>query len=363
MQTPSKSESEMNSEAIFKKSVLKIKGYQSPPQSHVKAKLNQNENPFDVPVEVKAMLADRIAKLDWNRYPVNESPALRKKLAAWHHLQPQQILLGNGSNQLLQTILSATVNDGDKVCWSSPTFSLFSLFSALYNAVPVDIRQTRALQFPYEAFIAGVENHQPRVILLCSPNNPTGSEINLDFLRTLCSRATGLVFWDEAYAEFTDQTAIELLSQYSNLVISRTFSKAFSLAGLRFGYLIANKTVIEQLEKVNLPYNVNIITEAVVSELLECRDILFERVDQVVEQRQKMYKELCLIPELTVYPSKANFILFKCQNSRSVFQTLKKHGILVRDVSSYPLLENHLRVNVGSPEENKYFLDILHTIR
>ncbi len=352
-------EPDMDIKTLFKKSVIDIKGYQSPPQQNVKAKLNQNENPFDVPVHIKNKLAKVAVELSWNRYPVNESPLLRQKLATRHDVTADQILLGNGSNQLLQTLLSATLNDNDKVCLSSPTFSLFSLFSNLYNAECLDIRQTQNFEIPYDEFIGVVKKRQPRVILLCSPNNPTGSEINLDFLRDICRTSRGMVFWDEAYAEFTDRSAIPLLPEHKNLVISRTFSKAFSLAGMRFGYLISNRAVIEQLEKVNLPYNVNCFTEAIVSELLDERKSLFERVGYIVEQRQRMFEQMSEINAIQVYPSKANFLLFKSDNARSLFQALRHKGVLVRDVSGYPLLQDHLRVNVGSAEENDYFLKII----
>ena len=171
-----------------------------------------------------------------------------------------------------------------------------------------------------------------------------------------------MVFCDEAYAEFSENTALSLLESFPHLIISRTFSKAFCLAGLRFGYLISSPQVIEQLRKVILPYNVNLFTEMVVSELLTKRSFMLEQVDYLKQERAWLFRQMQGIGAIHAYPSKANFILFSCQSGKDVFLRLKEQGILVRDVSGYPLLENHLRVTVGSREENEMFLASLRGI-
>jgi len=171
-----------------------------------------------------------------------------------------------------------------------------------------------------------------------------------------------LVFCDEAYVEFSENTALSLIERYPQLIVSRTFSKAFCLAGLRFGYLISSPQVIEQLRKVILPYNVNLFTELVVSKLLDNRRLMLEQVAYLKQERAWLFGQMQAINGIQVYPSAANFILFRCSNGKDAFLKLKEQGILVRDVSGYPLLENHLRVTVGSRAENAMFLAALREV-
>jgi histidinol-phosphate aminotransferase len=349
-------------EAAFKAPVLNLEGYHSPPQGEVRAKLNQNESPFDVPQSIKEELAAAARTLHWNRYPENESPQLKQALARQFDLTPDHIVLGNGSNQLFQTLLTATIQPQDRILYSPPSFSLFEMFSTIYEADIVRVMQTDELILPEEAFLHAIETQQPKLVLICSPNNPTGAELSLDFLKTICEAAPGLVFWDEAYGEFSRQTAIDLIPELDNLIVSRTFSKAYSLAGLRFGYLLAQPHLSHELRKANLPYNVNLFTERVALKCLEIQDQMQTHVDQLIAERDRMWRRMNEIPEIRIYPSTANFILFQVTDAQRIFSDLQHNGILVRDVGGYPRLKNHLRVSVGTPEENTLFLETLTTI-
>lgn len=346
----------------FKQSVLNLLGYTSPPQKEFRVKLNQNESPFDVPHEIKDELAEAAKTLEWNRYPVNESPALLQKLAERHEVEPNHILLGNGSNQLFQTLLTATLKPGDRVVSTPPTFSLYDLYSTIYDAKQIDILHAPGTDYPYTSVLAAIQEHNPKLVFVCSPNNPTGYEVDLDLVAELCKACDGLVFFDEAYGEFSLQTAMPLLEEYDNLIISRTFSKAFSMAGLRFGYFIARPDIIAQLRKVNIPYNVNIFTELVALRLLDEQENMHEHVSFLIQERRRLYHELEEIPGVTVFRSAANFLLFRGLEHLNLFQALKERGVLVRDVSSYPLLEGYSRVSVGYREENDLFLDTLKSI-
>ena len=346
-------------ERFFKKVVLDLPGYESPPQHRVRAKLNQNESPFDIPEEVKQRVLTQAADLAFNRYPVNESPNIRQKLAALYGVSTDHILLGNGSNQLLQTVLTAALEPNDRVLYCPPTFSLFDLFVPIYGGRPVEVMWGPGLEFPLEKVLEEIRRTRPKLILLCSPNNPTGAQIPLSDLEHVLRATDGLVLWDEAYGEFTPQSAIPRLEKWPQLIVSRTFSKAFSLAGLRFGYLVANPPVIEQLRKVNLPYNVNLFTERVVAALLDDVSFVRNQVQFLIEERDRLFSAMVGLDRVQVYPSGANFLLFRTEDGRHIFQSLKEHGVLVRDVSSYPLLKNHLRVNAGTREENDLFLQAL----
>jgi histidinol-phosphate aminotransferase len=346
----------------FKQVVVDMEGYASPPQKAYRVKLNQNESPFDVPEAVKHELAEAAKQLAWNRYPVNESPALAEKLARRHHVQPQQILLGNGSNQLFQTLLTAALQPNDAVVYTVPTFSLYELYTDIYQGRRIEIPQAPGAEYPLEAVLQAIRQERPRIVYLCSPNNPTGGEIDLNYVRSICHVTDGLVFFDEAYGEFSEQTAIPLLAEFDNLIVSRTFSKAFSMAGLRFGYFVANPPIIEQLRKVNLPYNVNLFTELVALRLLEIEAQLSENVAYLKRERDRVFSELRKMRGLTVFPSKANFLLIRGPEQINLFVALKERGVLVRDVSSYPLPHGFQRVSIGFREENDLFLSTLAEI-
>jgi histidinol-phosphate aminotransferase len=346
----------------FKQVVLDMDGYASPPQKAYRVKLNQNESPFDVPASIKNELAEAAQQLAWNRYPVNESPALAEKLARRHQVQPQQILLGNGSNQLFQTLLTAALEPNDAVVYTVPTFSLYELYTDIYQGTRIEIPQPLGADYPREAMLQAIKKEQPRIVYLCSPNNPTGDEIDLDCVRRICRATDGLVFFDEAYGEFSEQTAISLIKEFDNLIISRTFSKAFSMAGLRFGYFVANAPVIEQLRKVNLPYNVNLFTELVALRLLDFEKEMAENIAYLRLERERIYAEMRKMRSIEVFPSTANFLLIRGPEGINLFHELKERGILVRDVSSYPLLHGFQRVTIGFREENDLFLSTLAEI-
>ena len=347
---------------FFKNSVLQLDGYTSPPQKEFRAKLNQNESPFDVPQLFKNELTKALSTRNWNRYPINESPELIKKLADWHGVHPRQVLLGNGSNQLFQTLLTAVVAPGDGVLYTAPTFSLYHLFSTIYDAELIEIDQAPFEDYPLQKVLQAVETRIPKILFLCSPNNPTGYEIDLAAVEQICKAARGLVFIDEAYGEFTQKSAISLLEKYDNILISRTFSKAFSMAGLRFGYFIGSEKVIHELRTVNLPYNVNIFTEMAALYLLDHLDVMRKNIDYIKMERERVFERLNGMHELVVYPSAANFLLIKGPSTIDLFQALREQGVLVRDVSSYPLLTRHQRATIGLKEENNLFLDALQSV-
>ena len=347
---------------FFKNSVLSLDGYTSPPQKEYKVKLNQNESPFDVPQWLKKELVEAAIKLQWNRYPLNESPALLQKLATRHHVTPRQILLGNGSNQLFLTLLSATLEPDETVVYTAPTFSLYDLYTDIYNGDRVEILQPPGAEYPVSQVISAIQNRDAKLVYICSPNNPTGGETDLSIVERICGASQGLVFFDEAYGEFSEQSAVPLLQKYENLLISRTFSKAFSMAGLRFGYFIGNETIIDQLRKVNIPYNINVFTELVALRLLDEEPEMRKNVEFLKHERNRVAEKMRTINGITIFPSAANFILMKGPNDLDLFSALKNQGVLIRDVSSYPLLTGHQRVSIGFKEENDLFLKALQVV-
>lgn len=344
----------------IKPEIRQMGGYITPPQGDVPAKLNQNENPFDFPQSWKEEIFQTMQSISWTRYPANGAPEIRALLAKRFNLTPDQVMLGNGSNQLLYTIVLAIIGSGDTLLMTPPSFSLFSEVATLYQANLVQVQLNSDFSLNEEEVLKAAKD--AKLILLCSPNNPTGNEIPISFLETLLGSTSGIVMWDEAYAEFSEQSATGLIDQYPNLIISRTFSKAFGLAGLRIGYFLGNARLIAELQKANLPYNLNLFSEQVCKTLLSNDAWVQKHVQLIKDERETLYQNMLALKGVTVYPSQANFLLCKVDNGPVVIKALQNSGILVRNMGAYPLLENHFRVTIGKPEENALFLESMKQI-
>jgi histidinol-phosphate aminotransferase len=264
------------------------------------------------------------------------------------------VLAGNGSNELIQAVLSVTVGDGDAVVAPSPTFSLYRLLSgvlgARYTAVPL----ASDFAFDIDALIAAVRRERARVLVLNSPNNPTGSALPPGAVERCLRETEALILCDEAYQEFGGPTAVPLLQQSPRVVVLRTFSKAVGMAGLRFGFALAHPDVAREVSKAKLPYNVNAITLAAAEVAFEHRELFERRTRAVIAERERLVAALTGIPGLRVYPSAANFVLIRMEAlpARTVFhKLLEEHDILVRDVSHGHGLAECLRISVGERED------------
>ncbi|MDM7924691.1 MAG: histidinol-phosphate transaminase [bacterium] len=337
--------------------VRSLKGYPAPPQGEMIAKLNQNENPYDVPAEWKDEILESMRSLEWTRYPVYDPPELRERLAARLGVDPDRILLGNGSNQILFLLGTALLSPGDRVVIAPPTFSLFETSARIAHGSVVPVDQNPDFSVDGPKILAAAES--ARLTFLCSPDNPTGHTVPLEFLEQVCGRTPGLVAWDEAYGEFWGETAVPLIDRHPNLVILKTFSKALGLAGLRIGYLIGHPSVVAELKKVNIPFNVNLMSNLTALKLLDRPEWIEEQAARIVSDRNRLSEALRAVPGITPFPSAANFILMRTPDGEAVFNGLRAEGILVRPVEAHPLLKNCLRVTVGKPDENEAFLAAL----
>ena len=317
-------------------------------------KLNQNESPWDVPPEIKRDVLEAAERAHWQRYPEFAPPELLAELAAHYGWIPDGVLVGNGSNELIQATLSVTLDRGDVVVAPSPTFSLYRLLTGVlggrYQAVPL------ASDFAYDvdALIDVAVRDRARVVVLNSPNNPTGSALPEGAVERVLEETGALIVCDEAYQEFGGPTALPLLHSSSRVVVLRTFSKALGMAGLRFGLALAHPAVAREIAKGKLPYNVNLVTLAAAAAALRHLPLLEMRTRDIVAHRERLAARLKGIPGLTVYPSAANFVLIRCQRlpAREVFRRLlDEHGILVRDVSGVSELAQCLRISIGTAED------------
>ncbi|MBP5707108.1 MAG: histidinol-phosphate transaminase [Spirochaetales bacterium] len=324
-------------------------------------KINQNESPYDLPIELKQQVTDKLLHRKWNVYPDFVPESLYQKLSAYLGFDKDNILIGNGSNEMIFTILTAMLESGHTVNIPVPTFTVYGLISSNLNAnvnyiAPNDDLSVNVSALREAAKIKG------SVTIICSPNNPTGRALTPQDLFSIIEASQGIVVVDEAYIHFGGQTIIDSINKYDTLIILRTFSKAFGLAGLRIGCMISNKNIITQLAKVKLPYNLNIFTLTTLEVVLDNIEFLQKNIDRIMAQKSVLVEGLTKHKELTVYPSDANFILFRTNKPKYIFDELVKRDVLIRTYSSGKYMEGCLRVSIGSPEENQKFLKALDEI-
>jgi histidinol-phosphate aminotransferase len=330
-------------------------------------KLNQNESPWDVPEALRRQIMERLAERPWNRYPPFVADSFVAAVAEATGWPAEGILVGNGSNELIQAILAVTVGPGVSVVIPEPTFTLYRLMTEVNGGTVVSVPLDAELRFDVNAIIRAARESAAAVIVLCTPNNPTGAALAPDEILRIHDRTEALVLLDQAYVEFGGWDAIPLLVGRPRLVVLRTFSKAMALAGLRAGYTLADPAFAAEVNKAKLPYNVNFFTEAVAADVLRNADLLAPQVEAIRRERDRLFERLAGLPEIHVFSSAANFLLFRVEASHVDHETvfrrlLEEDGVLVRDVSGYPLLERCLRVNAGTPEENDVFLAALDRI-
>ncbi len=351
----------MNPLESIKPAVRALRAYTLSPH-RASVKLNQNENPWDAPTRIKEEVLRRFAARKWSRYPDFVPVSLHEQLAAFAGWKADGIIAGNGSNELIQALLIVTIATGKSVLISEPTFALYRQVATVLGGEVESVSLTSALQYDSEALQRIVEARQPDVTIICSPNNPTGCVIDESCLRTLLRTSRGLVVIDEAYHEFAEHSVVPLLNDHENLIVLRTFSKAMAFAALRIGYLLAAPDLVREIRKAVLPYNLNAFSQiaaevAVQSYESELRPL----VSRIISERERLFAELSKINGLLPVASKGNFMVVKSPTDpKRVFADLLKHDILIRDVSSYPMLGDYFRVSVGTPEENDRLLKALN---
>lgn len=317
-------------------------------------KLNQNEAAEDLDPALKAAILERVATQPWHRYPEFTPRALLEQLGAHYGWNPDGILVGNGSNELIQAAMAVTLDRDDAVVAPAPTFSLYRLMAAVlgarYHGVPLGPN----FRYDLPAMLDMVEDVTARVLVLNTPNNPTGSTLSRAEILQALEATSGLVMVDEAYVEFGGESAVPLLADQPRLVVLRTFSKALGLAGLRFGALLAHPALTREIAKGKLPYNVNLVTLEAAAVALERADLVEQRVQRTIATRDRTMAALRQLPGLTVFDSAANFFLVRSSvmPATALFRRLfDEYGILVRNVSTGAGLEECLRISVGTDHD------------
>jgi histidinol-phosphate aminotransferase len=339
-----------------------LEGYHSA-QLDVAVRLNTNESPQPPPAAFRDAVAAEVSRVEWHRYPDRAATELREAIADFHAVDPTQVFAANGSNEVLQTLLLAYAGPGRIVATFEPTYQMHAQIARVTGATVVEGERAPDFTLDPAEVERVLSTHEPDVVFLTSPNNPTGLVEPVARVRQLLDSAPGLVVIDEAYAQFADHSALPFIDEDRPLVVTRTYSKTWSMAGARLGYLIGPTWLVAELDKVVLPYHLDAVKQIAGRLALRFIDEMDARVKQLVAERERLSAELAEMP-VDVVPSGANFILFRPRSlpGRTVWQQLVERDVLIRDCSSWPRLDGCLRVTVGTPDENDAFLGALSEV-
>jgi len=344
-------------EDLVRPEILALKAYPVP-NAEGMVKLDAMENPYTLPEPLRRELAQVLSQVDLNRYPDPSGHKLRELLARKMNVPAgMELLLGNGSDELIQMITLALARPGTSMMYPSPTFVMYGMncaFSGM-KAVPVPVRDD--FSFDAAGFIARMRAEKPTLVFIAYPNNPTGALYPEEDIVQIVRACNGLVVLDEAYHAFAGKTFMARLAEFPNMVVLRTVSK-LGLAGIRLGYLAGRPEWIEQFNKLRSPYNVNVLTQAAALFLLERVEVLEEQAARIRSERASLGKAMAALPGVTVFPSQANFFLVRVPDADRAYAGLLRQGVLVKNLNG-PAIKNCLRITVGTPDENRILLNAL----
>jgi histidinol-phosphate aminotransferase len=314
-----------------------------------KTKLDANESPYGFKDVLKV-----VRQIKTNRYPDPEARILKQNISRDIGVDPANLLLGNGSDELIYYLITTF---GGPVLYPIPTFSMYGNISQAIGVKKIEIPLDKGFDLDIDEILSAIRKESPKLIFLSSPNNPTGNCFSSDRILKIIDTFRGIIIVDEAYQPFSSKKGfLPLLQDYENVVIMRTLSK-IGLAGLRVGLLIADKEIVNEVNKVRLPFNLNSVSQAVAAEILKNRTLLKSCIKSIISERKRLFNALSNMKGVKPYPSEANFILFKVNDPDKIYERLLKKGILVRDMRG--VVDRCLRVTVGTPEENAIFLNEL----
>lgn len=328
-------------------------------------KLDAMENPYGLPAALQAELGQALAKVALNRYPAGHGSTHAALRTAFAIPEELDLMLGNGSDELIHLIIQACATKGAVVMAPVPGFVMYAMSTQFNRSTFVGVPLLADFSLDMSAMLAAIAQHKPAILFIAYPNNPTGYAWPVtDIQACIAAMAQhgGLVVMDEAYQPFALDSWLPRLKDAPNVVLVRTLSK-LGLAGLRLGYLVASPAWIEQFDKVRPPYNVNVLTLAATDCVLQHMPVFNAQAEQLKIQREQLFGALQAMKEVTAFPSEANFVLARVPNAAAWFEALKAQGILIKNVSGMsPLLANCLRLTVGSEEENTQLIKALQAL-
>jgi len=352
----------INIQEMVKKNIRELKAYK-PEEILCPIRMEANENPFTINSTLKERVLESISKISLNRYPDSLATDLRELISRKSGIKPENIIVGNGSDELIQMLIAAFCEKEDKVLFPVPTFSMFGIIAKSFGVGTIEIPLDSEWDIDLAEIKKSYDKDLPKITFLSTPNNPTGNCFSEIKILDIIEKTSSLVVVDEAYADFCGKTFIDQLKQSKNLIILKTLSK-IGMAGLRVGYLVASDEIINVLHKVRLPYNSNSLSQEAAKVILENNEIVESQVQQIIKGREFLLKELKKLQGegggITPFPSNANFILFKTEkDADAIHRNLTEEGVLIRNLNSEGPLKNCLRVTVGQPEENNAFIKAL----
>lgn len=327
-----------------------------------KIKLHANENPFQLPSEILNLISNSFKDFQFNRYPDPGCRKLREAISKITDIPSQNLVVGNGSDELLQLILQVFCEPGDGVAFPDPSFAMYSILAKSMDLKPVPFSLNDQWDFKADSFLEIAEQTKIKIVFFSYPNNPTGNCFSSDEIEKTLNNFQGIIVLDEAYFDFAQKTFKNRLETNNNLIVLRSLSK-IGLAALRVGFAAASTLIVEELNKIRLPYNSNSVSQMVANEVLNQFHLIQKQIDLIIQERAHLFDALSKLNNIEVFPSDSNFLLFKTsQKSGEIFQKLAQKSILLRDLSSHPKLKNCLRVTIGTPEENSNFLQEIKKI-
>lgn len=333
----------------------------SVPHIDCSIKLDGNESPFNVVTQMKGLYPRELADIDLNRYPDPSYQELRNKISAQAGIPPEGIVLGNGSDELIQMLIQCYTGRSGTILVPSPTFSMYRISGIAMGKEVVEVDLDESFDLDLELIKEKIGENDPDLFFFASPNNPTGNSFSEQKIIEIAESTSGVVVIDEAYFEYCGKTYLPLLKQYENVVILRTMSK-IGFAALRLGILISCEDVAREINKVRLPYNINSLSAQIASRVYDNYEYINRNVGIIREEREKLYDSLGKIEGIKVYPSDANFLLISTRDSTAVFEELVKRDILVRKIDGVQMLSNCLRITVGTHDENRALVAALSDI-
>jgi histidinol-phosphate aminotransferase len=336
-----------------------LHAYHVPPASGM-IKLDAMENPYFLPPGLRAEIAQAVADAEINRYPDAGAHQLKEAIGKVTNLPSgMDVLLGNGSDEIIQLLALAVAKPGAVLLSVEPSFVMYKMIATFVGMRYVGVPLAQDFSLDLKAVLDAIEREQPALVFLAYPNNPTGNLFDAAAVKRIIQAAPGLVVVDEAYYAFARDSFIPHLAHYDNLLVMRTFSK-LGMAGLRLGFLAGPAAWLAQLEKLRLPYNVGVLPQLVAAKLLEHHEVLLAQAESIKQERAKLLAALNAINGVRGYPSEANFILFRVAKATQVFEGLKQRGVLIKNLNGgHPALADCLRVTVGTAEENAKFMAAL----
>lgn len=326
-------------------------------------KINANECSLNLPPLVAERVLSRFANVEFNRYPSYEYDLLREQIARNFGIYREQIVIGGGSSEIIEKIFYIFGGDPNKkIVYPTPSFSMYKIYAQAAECDSIAFQlNPKDFSLDIEKFIETVNDSRATLAVVCNPNNPTGNGLKISQIETLAENIKCPLLVDEAYIEFYGETASGLLDRFPNLMIARTFSKAYGLAAARVGYLLASKEIAEMVEKAYMPYHMNVLSLVTADIVYQMRSEFIPRIQMMIAERKRMSSQLQKLPGFKVFPSVTNFILVRHPKAEELNKRFEERGIGVRSFGKAPGLENCLRISMGMREENDIWFDVAET--